>query len=48
MIKGTIFFVFWILLTIAIRMGDIVAMGLAIIGFLVLFTLAEELEEREK
>lgn len=48
MLKVSIFIIFWILLTIAIRMGDVVAMLLSVTGFLLLYTFAEELEEREK
>jgi len=48
MLKSIIIVLFWILTTIALRMGDMIAIGLSLAGFLVLFTMAEELEEREK
>jgi hypothetical protein len=38
---------FTVLLTMAIRMGDLFAMLLCLAGFLVMFIFAEELESRE-
>ena len=35
---------FTVLLTLAMRMGDLYAMGLSLIGFLIMFYFVEELE----
>lgn len=48
MLKIIIFVLFWVLTTVALRMGDMIAIGLSLAGFLVLFTIAEEFDEREK
>jgi hypothetical protein len=38
---------FTVLLTLAIRMGDMFAMLLCLVGFLVMFVFAEEYDSRE-
>jgi len=47
MVKLIIFLFFWMLTTFAISKGDALGIVLATLGFLVLFTMAEELETNE-